>query len=186
MRVPDDLDPQDRHIRLALIQTLGQIRQVDRVTLQKVADRIGVSRPAGRAVERSSNWEARTIMRHARALGWRLQWQLDQLVVPCDDDIMAIVIAAGDTSTPARQDAVHWRATWNDLRRVRRHAVSAVDMAARLGVTDNAVHYLETNPDGGAVISAQRHARALGGRLGWRLSPARYAGRAVSFTEVLA
>jgi DNA-binding XRE family transcriptional regulator len=184
MRVPDDLDPEDRDIRLALIATLRHIRETDWITLRKISELVGVSRQAVRSVETSNNWEARTIMRHARALGWRIEWQLDRLVIPDDDDIMAIVVAAGDTSTPERADAVHWRATWNNLTRIRRATFTAVDMAARLGITDNAVHYLETNPDGGAVISAQRHARALGGRMGWRLHPHR-PGRPVGFTQVM-
>jgi DNA-binding XRE family transcriptional regulator len=185
MHVPDDLDPQDRDTRTALIRTLHRIRDVDNITVKQVADRIGVAPAAVRNLEKHHNWQGATIMRHARALNWRIEWLINGLDLPADDDIMAIVIAAGDTSTPQRQDAVHWRNTWNNLRRIRRHQLSAVAMATRLGVTDNAVHHLETNPEGTAVISAQRHTRALGGRLGWKLSPTRYAGRPILYTDVM-
>ncbi len=185
MRAPNDLDPEDRSIRIALGRTLRQIRDVDNISIRRIADRVGVAPAAVRNVEQHHNWTARIISRHARALDWRIEWVVDGLTVPTDDDIMAVIVAAGDTSTPERADAVHWRTTWNNLRRIRRGTCTAIRLASILGVTDNAIHYAETNPDGTTVITAQRHARALGGRLGWRLHPARYAGRPVSFTEVL-
>lgn len=187
MRVPTDLHPEDLQIRLALTRTLRRARDVDQLTLRRVADRIGVSPPAVRAVEQGSNWEARTVMRYARACGWRIEWTLFGLTVPDDNDVMAIVVAALDTSTPERADAVHWRTVWNNLRRVRVAQVTAVAMACRLGVTENAVHWAETNCEGTAVITAQRHARALGGRLAWRMLPigrGASVGRPVTYDQV--
>jgi DNA-binding XRE family transcriptional regulator len=187
MRVPTDLHPEDLQIRLALTRTLRRARDVDQITARTIADRVGVTPPAVRAVEHGSNWEARTIMRYARGVGWRIEWLLDDLPAPDDGDVMAIVIAALDTSTPERVDAVHWRTLWNTLLRVRRDRITAVEMACRLGVTENAVHWVETNTDGTAVITAQRHARALDGRLTWRLHPigrgARI-GRPISYDQV--
>ncbi len=187
MRVPTDLHPEDLQIRLALTRTLRRAREVDQLPARTVGDRIGVTPQAVRAVEAGANWEARTIMKYARGCGWRIEWMLTGLVVPKDDDIMAIVIAALDTSTPERFDAAHWRTIWNTLRRVRRAQLSAVDMAVILGVTENAVHWVETNTDGTAVITAQRHARALDGRLSWRLHPVGRTskiGRPVAYEQV--
>ena len=174
MRVPADLHPEDLKIRLALSRTLRRAREIDQLYARNIAEKLGVTRRAVTALESSSNWEARTVMRYARAIGWRIEWTLHDLVPPGDDDddIMAIIIAALDTSTGERVDAAHWRTVWNTMRRIRRNShITAVALAARLGATENAVHWAETNTDGSSVIAAQRHARALDGRLTWRLHP---------------
>lgn len=171
VRIPDDLDPADALIRAGLIETLRHYRQLRDLTPRKVAQLLGVTRPAIVSLEGRTSWEQRTIARYARVVGCRVEWQIHDLVVPDDGDVMAVVIAAGDTSTADRADRVHWRAVCNDLVRIRRATCSAVDMGRRLGRHENAVHYWEANPDGSTVIAAQRHARALGGALGWRLHP---------------
>lgn len=173
MRVPNDLNLDDFQIRLALMRTLRRAREVDHITARMVGDRIGVTPQAVRAVEGGSNWAARTVMRYARGVGWRIEWTLYDLAPPRDDDdIMAVIIAALDVSTSVRADAAHWRTVWNTMRRRRRaDRITAGELGRRLGVTENAVHWAETNCDGTAVITAQRHARALGGRLTWRLHP---------------
>lgn len=189
MRVPTDLHPEDLQIRLALTRTLHRARDVDQITARMIGDRIGVTPQAIRAVEAGTNWEARTVMRYARGAGWRIEWTLHDLAPPDDDDdIMAVIIAALDTSTGERADAAHWRTIWNTMRR-RRHAdqVTAGVLGARIGVTENAVHWSETNCDGTAVVTAQRHARALGGRLTWRLHPIgriSKLGRPVAYEQV--
>lgn len=169
VRIPDDLDPADEQLRVSLSDTLRLSRETRGISRRQVADLLGVTVPAVWAAERRTTWEARTVMRYSRTIGLRIEWQLHDLAVPEDDDVMAVVIAAGDTSTPERQDRVHWRAVCYDLVRVRRATMTAVALAAALGVHENAVHHWEANPDGSTVISAQRHARALGGVLGWRL-----------------
>jgi hypothetical protein len=172
MRIPADLDPADGLLRDSLIGTLRASYQARGVVRRQVAEQLGVTTTAVYALEQRTTWEARTIMRYARTVGWRIQWQLHDLTVPDDDgDIVAAIIQAGDTSTPERADRVHWRGICNDLVRSRLAATTAVDMARRLGVHENAVHYWEANPDGSSVIAAQRHARGLGGALGWRLHP---------------
>lgn len=169
MRIPDDLDPADAQLRDSLAVTLRMSREARRISRQQIADLLGVTVPAVYALERRTTWQAHTVMRYARTIGWRIEWQLHDLHIPDDGDVMAIVIAAGDTSTPERADRVHWRAVCNDLVRIRRRRCTAVAMGAQLGVHENAVHAWEANPDGSSVIAAQRHARALGGVLGWRL-----------------
>ena len=169
MRIPDDLDPADAQLRTSLIGTLRQSREARGIVRRQIAEVLGVTGTAVHALEHRTTWEARTLARYARTIGWRIEWVLHDLAVPDDGDVMAIVIAAGDTSTPEREDRVHWRSVCNDLVRIRRATITAVALAARLGVYENAVHYWEGNPDGSSVICAQRHARALGGVLGWRL-----------------
>jgi len=169
VRIPEDLDPADVQLRDSLIGTLRLSREARGIALRQVADLLGVTGVAIHALEHRTTWKAYTLARYARTVGWRIEWILHDLTVPDDGDVMAIVIAAGDTSTAERADRVHWRAACNDLVRIRRATTTAVAMAARLGVHENAVHYWEGNPDGSSVIAAQRHARALGGALGWHL-----------------
>jgi DNA-binding XRE family transcriptional regulator len=171
VRIPDDLDPADALLRTVLISTLRLSRESRGIARRQIGDILGVTAPTLHALEHRTTWEARTIARYARVIGWRIEWVLHELTVPDDGDVMAIVIAAGDTSTPEREDRVHWRTICNDLVRIRRAGLTAVAMAERLGVHENAVHYWEGNPDGSSVIAAQRHARALGGVLGWQLHP---------------
>ncbi len=171
MNIPKDLDPADAHLRAILISTLRMSREGRGISRRQIGELLGVTSVAVRSLEHRYTWEARTIARYARTIGWRIEWVLHELTVPDDDDVMAIVLAAGDTSTPERQDRVHWRTVCNDLIRIRRATITAVAMGERLGVHENAVHYWEGNPDGSTVTAGQRHARALGGALGWRLHP---------------
>lgn len=169
MRIPDDLHDDDRDSRQRLIETLRCSRKTRRLSFARIGRLLGISMPATAAIEARTTWQARTIMQYARTIGWAIQWHPVDLVVPDDDDVMAAVLAAGDTSTPDRADRVHWRRVCYDLVRVRRATVTAVAMGELLGVTQNAVHHWEANFDGSSVIAAQRHARALGGRLDWDL-----------------
>lgn len=170
MRIPTDLHDDDLRSRLRLIDELRAVREDRGVSTKDLDAAFGVCDGTTRAMERRTTWEARTVFRYARALGRRLTFHLDNIDTPDDDDIVAIVLAAGDTSTPERADRVHWRQVCNELRRARRATHTAVAMAARLGVRETAVHYWEANPDGSTIISAQRHARGLGGTLGWTLT----------------
>lgn len=169
VRIPDDLDPADTAIRQALIDRLRMSRQDRGIMQSRVADQLGISGPAVHSLERRITWEARTIARYSRAIGWRIHWTAYDLAIPDDGDVMAIIIAAGDTSTPEREDRVAWLALCNDLVRVRRATCSAVEMARRAGLADTTVHDWEANPLGSTITAAQRHARALGGYLGWQL-----------------
>lgn len=168
MRVPTDLHEDDPKSRLLLVDELRAVREEMGITTETVDAALGVSPGSTRSLERRTTWENGTIFRYARTLGRRLRFIVVDLAPP-NDDIMAIVLAAGDTSTPERADRVHWRQVCNELRAIRRARFTAVDMARRLGVTENAVHYWETNPDGSTITSAQRYTRALGGHLGWEL-----------------
>lgn len=172
MRVPDDLHPDDLCTRLGLAGALRSHRETGGVTVAQVAAALHVDQSSVRRLEQRTTWEARTVMRYARALGRRIEWVLTGLTVPDDGDVLAAVYAVADTSLPERHDKTHWRQTCNDLRRIRRAGHTAAATAARLGVTEGAVYFWETNPDGSTVISGQRHARALGGALQWRLHPA--------------
>lgn len=169
MRIPDDLSIDDMVVRDRLATTLRLSREARGISYRQVAELLGVTTPAVYTLERRTTWEAKTVMRYARAVGFRIEWHIHDLVVPDDGDVMSVIIAAGDTSTPQRQDRVHWRAVCYDLVRIRRAAMPAATFAAQLGVTENAVSHWEANPDGSTVISAQRHARALGGSLSWWL-----------------
>lgn len=172
MRTPDDLTIDDLTIRAGLSDTLRQSREARGIGRRRLGEILGVTSANVYALEHRTTWEARTIMRYARAIGLRIEWVLHNLVVPDDDDIMAVIIQAGDTSTPERADRVHWRAVCCDLVRIRRATTTAVEFAHRIGIHDNALHHWEANPDGSSVITAQRHARALGGHLGWALHEA--------------
>jgi DNA-binding XRE family transcriptional regulator len=172
VHIPADLDPDDARRRSRLIDELRAAREARNLSPKNIADRLGVTAPNVYAIEGRTTWQACTISRYARAVGWRIEWLLEDITVPDDGDVMAIVIAAGDTSTPERADRVAWRALCNDLVRIRRATYSAVDMGRIIGIHENAVHHWEANPDGSSVIAAQRHARGLGGQLGWNLRPA--------------
>jgi hypothetical protein len=169
VRIPADLDPVDTQVRQHLIDELRGTRERNGIGLRTVADLLGCSRTNVHAIEQRTTWEARTLARYARALGWRIEWVLADLELPDDGDVMAIVIAAGDTSTPERGDRVGWRAVCNDLVRVRRATVSVVELGRRLGLHENSLHDWEANYDGSTVFAAQRYARGLGGRLTWIL-----------------
>lgn len=172
MRLPQDLDPVDADLRRSLIDTLRISRESRGMVRRPVAEQLGITVPALFHLEHRTSWFARTVMRYGRVIGWRIEWVLFDLDVPDDGDIMAEILAAGDTSTPERADRVHWRTVCYNLVRIRRATCTAVAMGVRCGIHENAVHHWEANPDGSTVIAAQRHARALGGALGWRLHPA--------------
>jgi DNA-binding transcriptional regulator YiaG len=169
MRVPTDLHEDDLAMRIALADELREIREARGIDTGDLAAILGVTRTAVRALERRTSWEAPTIMRYARPIGRRIEFYLDGLEVPEDDDVISVIYAAIEPSSPEQEDKAHWRRICNDLRRIRRANHTAVSFARTLGVNENAVHYWEANPDGSSIISAQRHARGLGGRLGYRL-----------------
>jgi DNA-binding XRE family transcriptional regulator len=169
VNIPADLDPDDAVRREHLIDELRAAREALGLSRSDLADLLGVTTPNIHAIEKRTTWQARTIARYARALRSHIEWFLDDLELPDDGDVMAVIIAAGDTSTPERADRVAWRGLCNDLVRIRRATCSAVEMGRRLGIHENTVHHWEANPDGSSVIAAQRHARGLAGRLSWRL-----------------
>lgn len=171
MRVPVDLHADDLDTRLRLINHLREIREADGVSTADLDAALGVAHGTVHGLERRTSWEARTLLRYARAVGRRITFDLHGIEPP-GDDVYALTLAFGDTSTPERQDRVHWRQVCHELRQARRSRFTAVAMAARLGVTENAVHYWEANPDGSSLISAQRHARGLDGWLGWVVTEA--------------
>lgn len=168
VRIPIDLDPADARSRAQLIDELRAARESQQMGLKEIAEQLDVTSPSVFGIEHRTTWQARTLTRYARAVGRRVEWLLHDLPVP-DDDVMSYVLAGADTSTPERADQVAWRLLCHDLVRTRRAMCSAVEMARRTGIHQNGVHHWEENPDGSSVIAAQRHARALGGRLGWRL-----------------
>ncbi len=180
MRIPDDLSPTDTLVREELASTLRTFRQARGITRRQVADALGVTAPVVHDLEGRITWTGRTIMRYARAVGYRIEWLIRDLVALDDDDVMAVILATADQSTPERADRVQWRILCYDLVRVRRATTTAATFGARLGIHENAVHYWEANPDGSSVIAAQRHARGLGGSLGWALheTPSPLTGRA--------
>lgn len=171
MRVPVDLHPDDLSTRLLLVDELRAGREALGISTTELDAAFGVAEGTSKAMERRTSWEARTTQRYARAVGRRLTFVIHDVPIP-DDDITALVLGSADTTTQQRQDHVHWRIICHQLRAARRAQLTAVAMAARLGVTENAVHHWENNPDGSSIISAQRHARALGGWLGWDLTRA--------------
>lgn len=169
MRIPTDLHEDDLLTRIRLADELREIREAKGITTTDLGVILGVTQTAVRGLERRTSWEAPTIMRYARPIGRRIEFYLDGLELPDDDDVISVIYAAMTPTSPAQEDKAHWRTICNDLRRIRRANHTAVHFATLLGVTENAVHYWEANPDGASVISAQRHARALGGQLLYRL-----------------
>jgi hypothetical protein len=171
LRIPDDLHPDDAATRRHLIDALRSSRQTRHLTYARVGQHLGISGTAIRTVEDRTTWQGPTVMRYARAIGWRIEWRIHGLELPDDGDVMALVLAAGTRSSPELADRVHWKCVCYDLVRIRRAMTTGVDMARRLGVSENAVHYWEGNFEGSSVISAQRHARALGGAFDWEIYP---------------
>lgn len=171
MRIPFDLHPEDQATRQHLITALRASRRERHITFARVGHLLGMTGTAVRGVEDRITWEALTLMRYSRAIGWRIEWRIHGLDIPDDDDVMAVILAAGDQSTPERADRVHWKTVCYDLVRIRRSMLTAVAMGSLLGVGENAVHYWEGNFENSSVIAAQRHARALGGRLDWEIYP---------------
>lgn len=172
MRIPDDLHADDLVSREHLLASLRSSRHARGITHAAIARLQGVSLGAARMAEHRTTWQGLTIMRYARAIGWRIHWSLEDLTVPDDGDVLAGILAAGDTSTPEKADRVHWKTVCYDLVRIRRATTSALAFADRLGIRENAVHHWEGNFEHSSVIAAQRHARALGGYLQWVLEPA--------------
>lgn len=169
MRIPTDLHEDDLLTRIRLAGELREIREAKGITTADLGVALGVTKKAVQGLERRTSWEAPTIMRYARPIGRRIEFYLDGLELPDDDDVISIIYASMEPTSPGQEDKAHWRQVFNDLRRIRRANHTAVHFATLLGVTENAVHYTETNPDGASIISAQRHARALGGQLLYRL-----------------
>ena len=174
MRIPKDLTEADLASRLHLGYALRTRRLAANITTRDLGTTLGISDAAVRGTELRSSWQARTVMRYARGIGHQIRWSLVGLVVPDDDDVMAVIYDTISTEqVPAEQaDKNHWRTLCNDLCRIRRHCLTTTAMSKRLNIKTTAVHYWETNPDGSSVIAAQRHARALGGHLTWNLLPA--------------
>lgn len=171
MRIPDDLHPDDAATRRHLIDALASSRRARRLGYHRVGRHLGISGPAIRALESRTTWKASTLMRYARAIGWRVEWRIHGLTVPDDDDAMATILAAGNRGTAELADRVHWKCVCYDLIRIRRAQTTAVGMARRLGISENSLHYWEGNFDASTVTAAQRHARALGGALDWEIHP---------------
>ncbi len=171
MRIPADLHPDDAATRRHLIDALRSSRQARALTYSRVGAHLGISGTAVRSTEERTTWQAVTLARYARAIGWRIEWRIHGLDIPDDGDVLAVILAAGSRATSVLADRSHWNCVCYDLVRIRRAETTAVGMARRLNVSENAVLFWEANFEGSSVISAQRHARALGGALDWEIYP---------------
>lgn len=136
---------------------------------EQLGERLGVTGHAVRAMEGRNTWEVRTVQAWARALGRALHLELVGLDVPDDRDIPAMTYEIGlesPLSDPADRDLLTLLLAHRNLLRVRWDAgITDADMGERLGITGNAVRHFDTHPAGVTLVSLQRYARALGGRL---------------------
>lgn len=167
MRVPQDIHPDDPVVRDDLARQLIAAEAAIYPHPRDLDAAWGLATGTTAAMHKRTTWRASTAQRWARAVGRRLTFELEGLVVPDvedDSDWTALLLSAGDTSTPEREDRVHLLTVCNDLVRVRLAAgVTAVAFATRLGLTENAVHWWQGNPDGTTITAMQRYARGLGG-----------------------
>lgn len=165
MRVPHDIDPSDPAIRAALAGRLIATEAGLYPHPRDLDAAWGVAIGTTAAMHKRTTWRVSTVQRWARAVGLRLTFELEGITVPDDDDdLTALLLAAGDTSTPEREDHVHLLTVCNDLVRARLAAGwTAVAFAAELRLTENAVHWWQANPEGTTLIAMQRYARGMGG-----------------------
>jgi transcriptional regulator with XRE-family HTH domain len=162
MRTPSDLHPDDRAARLALRGMLIDRREQEYgFTLQQLADQIGTHRATVRAMEAGESWQVATVQRWVRALGWRLALRPDWLTDEADP------LAALRPADPQRADTWDRGVLVETLIDARTDlGVTQATLAERLGVTNQAVSFLELGGGTGLMLaSAQRYCRALGGSL---------------------
>lgn len=157
MIIPADLHPADLEIREDLRAILVDLRREAGLSQARLAQRVGVSQRPVAQFETSTTWRISTVQRYAHALGARLVMELDGL--PWVD--MSVLRPAD----PA--EAMVWdrRVLLEALRDARESTgMSTADLAEVLGCAESTVRRVESESDV-LVITAQRHARALGGSL---------------------
>lgn len=163
MKTVSDLHPDDRAARLELRDMLIQRRQQEYgFTLQQLADQVGTHRATVRAMEAGESWQVATLQRWTRALDWRLTLRPEGL-----GDDGADPLAALRPGDPVRADA--WdRGVLAEVLIDARTAlgVTQAALAVRLGITSQAVSFLERAAGEGLMLAtAQRYCRALTGSL---------------------
>lgn len=164
MKVPDDIHPDDLAERDRLATELTRIREAAGISLYEIDKANGVNRGVCWSLERRRSWRVPTIQHHARQLGHRITFQLNNLPPPPADDAdaLAVILSALTTTSPEAEDARHTAIVCNDLIRIR-HAlgVAQAELAVRMNRTATAVRVWEEDHDRTTLVALQRYARVL-------------------------
>lgn len=176
MTIPNrsrDFHPADRIARLDLMADLRRLRLSLGMSLRDVAVEIGaLSNSAIQKSERGTNWRIVTPQRLARVYRRQLVVDICGIEIPDDDDPLADMYARMRPAAATKQDELARAVLVNNLVRIRRsYGWSQRDMAAGLGVAENAVWEFEQCAPGVMSAPVQRYARVLDGWLRFRLEP---------------
>lgn len=166
-----DIATADLDARIALRDQLRAIRVDAGVERKPVAARLGFSARALYAIETRTNWRIATVQQWSRALGYRFHVDLDGLA-PSDEDgnVYAALYRSMKPAAPEDQDELAREVLVNSLTRIRKwNGLTAQVMADRLGISPTGVLLWEQGAPGLSLAPCQRVARALGGRLDFRL-----------------
>lgn len=176
-RVIADLHPGDFTARDHIRWQLREIRRRGGITQRELGDRLGVDQSNIRRLERAGVLQSRTssVVRWARALGHELKLEPALLPAPIPlrrpsrsrdaDEMLAILVhsagLAGDDWRAARLVA--------DLTGIRIAAgVTQQRLADRLGLSLQAISYLEASTVDNAIVVLQRYARGVAQCSRWR------------------
>lgn len=160
-----DLHPADLHARMQIRFQLRQLREDAGLSQSQFAELSGTAQTAVSAVEiaPACGWRISTVQRYARHLGRRLTFRLDGIPEPPPGPLA--LLHHGHRS-PVLTESWERAVLCERLAGARVAArLRQLDVAARLGVTVQAVSSFERTPDGVLMVSAQRYARAIGGAL---------------------
>lgn len=160
MRAPEDLHPDDRHVRINLRDMLIQRRIDLGLTQTDLGRRIGASKQGVGFIERNETWRLVNIQRIARGLGWRLALEPEGL--PTDP---LAGIGGFRPAGPDRADRWDQQALIAALIYARTAlGLSQAAVGERLGIGMRSVSAFE-NAEALMFITPQRYCRALGGVL---------------------
>lgn len=167
MRIPHDIHHDDPAARTMLAEQLMTVERLLYRTPRELDAAWGLAPGTTAAMHKRTTWRAATAQRWARAVGRRLEFRINDIELPDPgDDWTAALLTVADTSTPEREDHIHLLTVCNDLVRARLYAGwTAVAFAEKIGVTENAVHWWQANPEGTTLTALQRYARGLGGSI---------------------
>lgn len=168
-----DIHADDLVARVDLRAQLRMRREYHGLSCRQVSRRAkfaGLAVVAG--LERTTSWELHRVMQWSRGLDRRLLLHITGFEVPAEDVKAAMLNAlAARVESPSSEDLMHRRLVAHNLTRVRKAAMSRLEMARRCDVTEGAIGDWEELPEVSLLRSYQRYARALGGHLRLELAP---------------
>lgn len=168
MKAVEDLHPADRNARVKLRTDLIRIRRLQRLSQRGLAERLGIVQAAVSDMETATRWRTPTVQRWARALDHEIVFVVAGL--PVDD--APTLLDACRPSNPDAADRWDRQQLHSVLVAARQQlGVTQFDLAARIGVSESAVHAIETAGDDLTVATLQRQARGLGGSLRFKVVP---------------